>query len=108
MESSARASQGSSPRWRGKHLNTRRNNTRNRLIPALAGKTPLHTIRQRFGKAHPRAGGENFLHAGCQLVAAGSSPRWRGKLYIFNVNGNRGGLIPALAGKTGSRPAQGR
>ena len=50
---------GSSPRWRGKPLIPILPTLGNRLIPALAGKTPTIGIRREARRAHPRAGGEN-------------------------------------------------
>ena len=53
------AVRGSSPRGRGKRGRGDHRRRRVRLIPARAGKTPLHRPTEWDGTAHPRAGGEN-------------------------------------------------
>ena len=50
---------GSSPRERGKPGGSHAIKAADRLIPARAGKTLLHTIHAPQRRTHPRAGGEN-------------------------------------------------
>ena len=62
-------------------------------------------------KAHPRAGGENSSAWWTVPLGRGSSPRGRGKQRIGLQSEEKGGLIPARAGKTlwwtrASRPAR--
>ena len=64
-----------------------------------------------FGQAHPRAGGENSSAWWTVPLGRGSSPRGRGKQRIGLQSEEKGGLIPARAGKTlwwtrASRPAR--
>ena len=71
-----------------------------RLIPARAGKTPLEHWNHAWGRAHPRACGENAMTSPSPDSLPGSSPRVRGKRAHYNVDVNGTGLIPARAGKT--------
>ena len=91
---------GSSPRGRGKHYQTRRLRRRRRLIPARAGKTSPGPRNGATSGAHPRAGGENLRIAALAFRGHGSSPRGRGKLAERDGGGRGVGLIPARAGKT--------
>ena len=70
---------GSSPRVRGKQRGVGDQDGGSGLIPARAGKTPLHDGPLRGGRAHPRACGENLTPAGRFVIQGGSSPRVRGK-----------------------------
>ena len=70
---------GSSPRGRGKHPGRPRCRSRDRLIPARAGKTTALPSSGGPSWAHPRAGGENKVQASPPCVIQGSSPRGRGK-----------------------------
>ena len=73
------ATDGSSPRGRGKHKLIATLVKPWGLIPARAGKTwELNTGTTRIW-AHPRAGGENCLKHFFSHVPGGSSPRGRGK-----------------------------
>ena len=91
---------GSSPRMRGKRGRRCQEDSRARLIPAHAGKTPwCRPIDPSFG-AHPRACGENLVCTDCAVSCAGSSPRMRGKPFPLDFCGKTQGLIPAHAGKT--------
>ena len=96
----ASAAAGSSPRWRGKRDARGGYGLSTRLIPALAGKTANAACSRRRGRAHPRAGGENWPTTFTYQVCPGSSPRWRGKHVERLAHVLRLGLIPALAGKT--------
>ena len=95
---------GSSPRGRGKPDEGTLCVVSVRLIPARAGKTKRATRRAQPLRAHPRAGGENLAEQGWDVPALGSSPRGRGKPPRRLDRRHEGGLIPARAGKTLSRP----
>ena len=95
-------SAGSSPRGRGKRRGRQAGRRRRRLIPARAGKTWGWLLRARPPRAHPRAGGENPAVCVSTIPTDGSSPRGRGKHGNRLQHPNRGGLIPARAGKTRS------
>ena len=75
--------------------------SRDRLIPAWAGKTVAAEAATSTATAHPRVGGENRFYLPRPKRPRGSSPRGRGKRgSVFSVIvGLR--LIPAWAGKTG-------
>ena len=95
--------EGSSPRVRGKQLDRLARRGLTRLIPACAGKTAPRFAGRRDEWAHPRVCGENYnpdLHI---CVQPGSSPRVRGKRNSENARDLSRGLIPACAGKTGTR-----
>ncbi len=94
---------GSSPRGRGKPYAREAGLPRGRLIPAWAGKTVLCFLPSLYLSAHPRVGGENFYHFFSGFYLLGSSPRGRGKPTAQEQRPNQVGLIPAWAGKTGSR-----
>ena len=96
---------GSSPRVRGKPHQQRHPLTRARLIPARAGKTRGCSRAGTPRPAHPRACGENDVHAAASGRFGGSSPRVRGKRAPPSSAGHRGRLIPARAGKTRKPPA---
>ena len=70
------------------------------LIPAWAGKTQARFPDGRRYGAHPRVGGENQFVAALVTIAAGSSPRGRGKQVCRLTESAGIGLIPAWAGKT--------
>ena len=91
---------GSSPRWRGRHRDHRLQRARRRLIPALAGTTTPGGRSGRARRAHPRAGGDDTIPIGLAPIAAGSSPRWRGRRRGRSAPSSAGRLIPALAGTT--------
>ena len=99
---------GSSPRMRGKHRSNRARPMVPRLIPAHAGKTRNAVIFPSRSRAHPRACGENIVrHPRC-FQEAGSSPRMRGKHDRIEASATSRRLIPAHAGKTSFRAANGR
>ena len=91
---------GSSPRVRGKLTVSPKKLDRPGLIPACAGKTPYLLQRTCQRRAHPRVCGENGDCPAAAVVAAGSSPRVRGKPGHMRINKKTLGLIPACAGKT--------
>ena len=94
---------GSSPRVRGKHAGIAFFAWVYGLIPACAGKTVLAATADHTQRAHPRVCGENRASVARAVAVAGSSPRVRGKLSLFDPEIPNVGLIPACAGKTGRR-----
>ena len=76
---------------------------RHRLIPAHAGKTPMMSPWPSIQRAHPRSRGENASTVPTPRTGRGSSPLTRGKRLSCRENRGAAGLIPAHAGKTGSR-----
>ena len=101
---------GSSPRVRGKPRGRRGPGGVGGLIPACAGKTSPPWSPARPRRAHPRVCGENVVAAVAALVAAGSSPRVRGKRAVHVAPRQVDRLIPACAGKTAgaASPRRGR
>ena len=99
-ETAWNATNGSSPRMRGKPSCIGRRNEHAGLIPAHAGKTRVLRVTAISVPAHPRACGENMPCTPPLASVKGSSPRMRGKP-IPQIAGAIGqGLIPAHAGKT--------
>ena len=94
---------GSSPLTRGKQPSPPSPCTATRLIPAHAGKTITRLHRHLSFPAHPRSRGENEALQALDRVQDGSSPLTRGKPGPRGPHGDRWGLIPAHAGKTGER-----
>ena len=70
---------GSSPRVRGKRAQPGNSGSLIRIIPARAGQTNSNSMWQREYADHPRACGANAALAYAASLAAGSSPRVRGK-----------------------------
>ena len=99
----ANVADGSSPLTRGKRELDRLETRRQRLIPTHAGKTSGRSVRGRYPWAHPHSRGENNGGTGGGAGMLGSSPLMRGKRAPSGDTGQRPGLIPAHAGKTGSR-----
>ena len=93
---------GSSPLTRGKQTQRDGHSTRQRLIPAHAGKTSAVTSSPCLPWAHPRSRGENEQGTGNREGHPGSSPLTRGKLGHCGSLAWTIGLIPAHAGKTSS------
>ena len=91
---------GSSPLTRGKRRRSHRLRTTARLIPAHAGKTASCLLATSWAPAHPRSRGENLTPMPRMSRISGSSPLTRGKQLIVKHSRERGGLIPAHAGKT--------
>ena len=102
-----RALSGSSPLTRGKPWHVTRDGIVNGLIPAHAGKTPKRRQSLRGARAHPRSRGENDGNGSIRALSAGSSPLTRGKHQVSVLDGGRGRLIPAHAGKTRPCPHPG-
>ena len=94
------ASDGSSPRGRGKRESRPDQLIVDRLIPAWAGKTQDGSPRRMGIPAHPRVGGENSTRRELTRPSRGSSPRGRGKQSATRSRRKPGRLIPAWAGKT--------
>ena len=91
---------GSSPLTRGKLVHLVGELRGGRLIPADAGKTHPESRRPTGSRAHPRSRGENGEITHCPVSLMGSSPLMRGKHRPQARQFQRGGLIPAHAGKT--------
>ena len=94
---------GSSPLTRGKHGLVQAGNGQGGLIPAHAGKTRPVTKRAAPSRAHPRSRGENRCLPEGVTLHQGSSPLTRGKRRSEDIQRDADGLIPAHAGKTGTR-----
>ena len=94
---------GSSPLTRGKLRGLKDHDAGRRLIPAHAGKTGGPGAGGVGPGAHPRSRGENLATVKCWPTVSGSSPLTRGKHRPSRALRSRRRLIPAHAGKTGSR-----
>ena len=94
-----RAASGSSPRVRGKRPSRRARPWQPRLIPARAGKTSSTTPIRSCSWAHPRACGENGMELVRAILAAGSSPRVRGKRPVSGSAYARGVAHPRACGE---------
>ena len=91
---------GSSPRARGTRGKHRRENQRNRFIPACAGNT-RHWTRRTLGRpVHPRVRGEHYTKRCGPGKAYGSSPRARGTRGTREIRRTGERFIPACAGNT--------
>ena len=94
------ASQGSSPRVRGRPTPRLQYRASRRLIPASAGQTYVYDSLHLYRRAHPRECGADLTHEAVRTARTGSSPRVRGrhtapqKLTVLER------LIPASAGQT--------
>ena len=99
---------GSSPLTRGKPGRQLAGLTRQRLIPAHAGKTFGSDLRSSVAGAHPRSRGENRAASSRASPASGSSPLTRGKPSAPTCAAAWPGLIPAHAGKTSRRAFRSR
>ena len=91
---------GSSLLTRGKPRPRLRSRSRQRLIPAHAGKTHWSPSRKITAAAHPRSRGENCDADLLVRDPDGSSPLTRGKPSSNPTGSAPCGLIPAHAGKT--------
>ena len=91
---------GSSPRMRGKRHGDRAQPRTLRIIPAHAGQTRTPSSRSRPPPDHPRACGANLPPMPAIPIAAGSSPRMRGKLTLRRRHDHCERIIPAHAGQT--------
>ena len=102
-DSAAVAFVGSSPLTRGKPRLFGVADRAPGLIPAHAGKTRPVTKRAAPSRAHPRSRGENRCLPEGVTLHQGSSPLTRGKRRSEDIQRDADGLIPAHAGKTGTR-----
>ena len=100
----AKTGAGSSPLTRGKLMWGMPDFFRHGLIPAHAGKTPIHTRAYAYTRAHPRSRGENIDRSIISWNSSGSSPLTRGKLGGCLTSQHVDRLIPAHAGKTLKTP----
>ena len=98
-----RRARGSSPRGRGKRLRPSCRGSRQRLIPARAGKTHRPRTARRRRWAHPRAGGENVQQLPSRIMSVGSSPRGRGKPRMVTGSPPRLSAHPRAGGENSSR-----
>ena len=99
-------SRGSSPRLRGTLVDENPPDVLGGIIPALAGNTTRRR-RSRTGHGdHPRACGEHAMAPLWGCARPGSSPRLRGTLLRVPLRLPAGGIIPALAGNTITRPSR--
>ncbi len=76
-----------------------------RITPACAGKTCICRLVYCTDVDHPRVCGENPLIIESDYRLQGSPPRVRGKLLTTFYGQSIGGITPACAGKTSSRPS---
>ena len=91
---------GSSPRMRGKRRLWSTSRWPSWIIPAHAGQTEKSHQKQWFAPDHPRACGANLPPMPAIPIAAGSSPRMRGKLTLRRRHDHCERIIPAHAGQT--------
>ena len=78
------------------------------IIPAYAGNTLPNTAHVMQSWDHPRVCGEHEWKWYYDKFPQGSSPRMRGTLHVVPIAQDRGGIIPAYAGNTGTPGMQGR
>ena len=91
---------GTSPRMRGKLGGATMEYRADRNIPAYAGKTYECWFSGSRMAEHPRVCGENRFKSSPAAVAAGTSPRMRGKPWLKTLPREDRRNIPAYAGKT--------
>ena len=91
---------GSSPRMRGKPMQTADKVDEHRIIPAHAGQTARPCTSSADLTDHPRACGANSVIAIDAMVVPGSSPRMRGKRDQDPEHPYHLRIIPAHAGQT--------
>ena len=91
---------GSSPLSRGIRACRRWGVSRSRIIPALAGNTHVPSSPRTVYWDHPRSRGEYRRDAISDSIGLGSSPLSRGIRTWGAGQGDREGIIPALAGNT--------
>ena len=90
---------GSSPRIRGKCPFGCGRETRRGIIPANTGKIQCGGRWVQPPGDHPREYGENPCAGIHPCIGPGSSPRIRGKSFVWEVSGSMHGIIPANTGK---------
>ena len=91
---------GTSPRVRGKLIETLQTAKGLRYIPACAGETSRGPNLAIFLQVHPRVCGGNITRCASSVKARGTSPRVRGKLILDRKRGLSERYIPACAGET--------
>ena len=95
---------GSSPLARGLPAHSHGIVSRTRIIPARAGFTFGVSIYELCSEDHPRSRGVYELALVAAEVYEGSSPLARGLRLLASPARTLGGIIPARAGFTASRP----
>ena len=94
------ARSGSPPPMRGKETKKHIEFHVNRITPAYAGKSALHSSSGSGGLDHPRLCGEKLL-GDCEPAAdRGSPPPMRGKEDGMKIRVDLDGITPAYAGKS--------
>ena len=91
--------QGPSPRVRGSPGDGLRAVVLDGSIPACAGKPAQPAQSKSYERVHPRVCGEAILVIRHRYGMPGPSPRVRGSQGHRHAQGQRGGSIPACAGK---------
>ena len=94
---------GSSPRMRGKPMQTADKVDEHRIIPAHAGQTRPRPRTPVSPTDHPRACGANGSMTCAFRSCSGSSPRMRGKPAEVEETATGVRIIPAHAGQTALR-----
>ena len=90
---------GASPRVRGKRRSAVQPRVAQRCIPACAGEAQGGPVAHRRAAVHPRVCGGSELRNIHDLLAAGASPRVRGKPGVVPRRAGGGRCIPACAGE---------
>ena len=98
---------GLSPHGRGNPDNLYSQSRQRGSIPARAGKPYGCQHRGRSCRVYPRTGGETMPRGERKNIITGLSPHGRGNLPLYVLRDNRGGSIPARAGKPVLRPPAG-
>ena len=93
------ARSGSPPPMRGKETKKHIEFHVNRITPAYAGKSALHSSSGSGGLDHPRLCGEKFREQVADRQINGSPPPMRGKVSTAKVFSFGLGITPAYAGK---------
>ena len=96
---------GSSPLARGLRVVCNGGMCRLRIIPARAGFTVLLLAHDRVVPDHPRSRGVYIADLPLEDRLLGSSPLARGLRQRGALREGRGGIIPARAGFTETRPS---
>ena len=94
---------GLSPRGRGKPTGGATYRYTYRSIPAWAGETLAHMLKEPSDEVYPRVGGGNTYSATADNGLQGLSPRGRGKLLLNSAGQSPAWSIPAWAGETTPR-----
>ncbi len=92
--------QGSSPLTRGALMWLSGRGVSTRIIPAHAGSTKQHLLKQQCNRDHPRSRGEHPPVPPAPSLNPGSSPLTRGAQCSPSTPSNGGRIIPAHAGST--------